>query len=131
MFICNTFCVGSIEINAKWRRTETCFWSSRTFNFQKWTGVSNTGKSGQKQYLSSSHTARNYLVWVWHCVWHCVVVSVRERKCEIMCVCVTGFVTQSDLAAPQVTDMAALHASSLAFVIHSKRNIPDRSNMES
>jgi len=44
----------------------------------------------------------------------CVCVCVRERERE------TGCVTQNDLAAPQVTDMAALHASFLAFVIHSR-----------
>jgi len=59
--------------------------------------------------------------------------SVRLCVCVCVCVCVceTGCATQSDIAAPQITDMAALHASCLAFVIHSKRNIPDRPNMES
>ena len=49
----------------------------------------------------------------------CVTLCVSECAWQKVwdCVCVT----QHDLAAPQVTDMAALHASFLAFIIHSKR----------
>jgi hypothetical protein len=54
------------------------------------------GRVGKTIFTFESHT-HNYLVWVWHCVRHFVVVSVRERKCDIMCrfgVCVCVFMRQ-------------------------------------
>ena len=85
-FICNIFCVGNIKINTKWHRIETCYWISRTYNFQKWTGVSITRKSGTKQYLSWSHIACNFVAWV--CVTLCVSECAWEKVWDYMCVCV-------------------------------------------